>query len=64
MSDYSKFEESLDELKKCVESIKQSDLQLNKALESYEEGIKHYNICKDILDDATRQIQTIKERQL
>ncbi len=64
MSDYSKFEDSLEELKKCADSMKQSDLQLNKALESYEDGIKHYNICKEILDDASRQIQVIKERQL
>ena len=44
------FEESL---------MKQQDVPLEQAIESYKEGLKYYEQCKKILDDASAQIETL-----
>ena len=53
------FEESLKKLEAASEKLKRQDVPLEEAIESYKEGIKYYEQCKKILDDASAQIETL-----
>ena len=50
------FEESLAELKSLSEAIKEKNITLDEAIQCYEKGIKSYEECKKILDEAKRKI--------
>ena len=51
------FEESLDTLEAITESLKDGNIPLKDMLKLYEEGIKYYKICYDILNSAKQQIE-------
>ncbi len=55
------FEEAMTKLQECARAIAGTDVPLEEAIASYEEGIAAYKQCKEILDSAEQKIQTIEE---
>ena len=50
------FEDALKELKACAEKIKSKNLTLDESISCYEEGLKHYELCKEILENTKQKI--------
>jgi len=57
------FEESLKQLEEASEKLKAPDVPLEEAIRSYKEGLKHYEECRQILDDAVQEIETLTRNQ-
>ncbi len=55
-----KFEQALEALQAMSEKIKSQDTTLEEAIACYEEGMKHYRICEDILKNAKQKIETFE----
>ena len=55
-----KFEKALAELQKLSDRIKSQDTTLEEAIACYEEGMKYYKICSDILENAKQKIETFE----
>ncbi len=55
------FEESLKKLEQAAERLKAQDVGLEEAIKSYKEGMKAYQECRGILDDAAQEIETLTE---
>ena len=55
------FEESIKQLELMSEKIRNENTTLEEALACYEEGIKCYNVCNNILNDAKQKIQVYSE---
>lgn len=53
------FEESLKQLEAASEKLKKQDVPLEEAIKSYKEGLKYYEQCRKILDEASAQIETL-----
>ena len=53
------FEESLKKLEKISTSLKAEDITLEDAIKQYEEGIRYYKECSEILQDALQRIETL-----
>ena len=51
------FEESLEKLRKAAEKIKSEDTTLEDSIKCYEEGMKYYNECNEILKNAEQKIE-------
>lgn len=58
------FEQSLKHLQEMSEKIKSPDTSLEEAVKCYEEGMKHYNTCSKILDNASQKIETFQRREV
>ena len=54
------FEKALEGLQAMSEKIKASDITLEEAARCYEEGMKYYKICSDILENAKQKIETFE----
>lgn len=52
------FEESLKKLEAASENLKKDNISLEDALKNFEEGIKYYNECSEILNSAKQKIET------
>jgi exodeoxyribonuclease VII small subunit len=50
------FEEALKGLENTSEALKSEDLTLEDALMNFEKGMKYYERCKEILDEAKQKI--------
>lgn len=55
-----KFEKALAELQKLSDRIKSQDTTLEEAIACYEEGMKYYKTCSDILENAKQKIETFE----
>ncbi len=55
------FEDSLAALEKSVSDLKRDDITLDEALKSFESGMKQYESCRKILDEAKQKIEVYKE---
>ncbi|MGC2872958.1 exodeoxyribonuclease VII small subunit [Ihubacter sp. rT4E-8] len=55
-----KFEQALEALQNMSEKIKAQDTTLEDAIACYEEGMKHYKVCSDILENAKQRIETFE----
>ena len=55
------FEESLKKLEEASENLKSTDISLEDAIKCYDQGIKYYNECREILDNANQRIETINK---
>ncbi len=53
------FEESLKELEEIVEQLETNDLTLDETLAKYENGIKIYKKCYQILENAEKKISIL-----
>ncbi len=54
------FENNIKRLKDITENMENSDLELEKSLELYTEGIKLYKKCSDFLEKTTRKVEILK----
>jgi exodeoxyribonuclease VII small subunit len=52
------FEQSMDKLREMSEKIKSPDTSLEESIKCYEEGMKYYEKCSNILADAKQKIET------
>ena len=50
------FEENLDKLENIVRDLESGNVTLNDSLKKYEEGVKVFKSCKDLLAKAERKI--------
>lgn len=57
------FEEALKKLESSAEKLRAEDIPLEEAIRCYEEGIKHYRECRDILDKANQKIETLTKQE-
>ena len=55
------FEEAMEKLEEVSEKLSGENVPLDEAITLYEQGVKYYDICKSILDDAERRIKIIEE---
>jgi len=51
------FEEALAGLERSAEILKRDGTTLEAAMESFEQGIKYYNYCSELLNDAKQKIE-------
>lgn len=57
-----KFEEALKGLEESAMQLKKEDNTLEEALKAYENGMKYYEQCNEILNDAKQRIQIYKRK--
>ena len=55
------FESSMKKLEELSEKIRDEDTSLDEAIKCYEEGIKYYTECSEILNNARQKIETFSE---
>lgn len=58
------FEESLKKLEEYSEKIKSPDTNLADSIICYEEGMKYYEMCNDILNEAKQKIETFEREDM
>jgi len=54
-----KFEKAMTRLEKIVEELEQGDLDIDKSLEIFEEGIKMSRVCSKKLNEAEAKIEKL-----
>ena len=54
------FEKALRELQTMAEKIKSQETSLEEAISCYEEGMKYYKTCSNILEQAKQKIETFE----
>jgi exodeoxyribonuclease VII small subunit len=54
-----KFEKALKRLEEIVEELEKGDLDLDKSLQIFEEGIKMSRICSQKLQEAEKKIEIL-----
>ncbi len=54
------FEDSLNALRNAANRIKDQNTSLEEAIRCYEEGMKHYEACRRILDKAEQKIRVFE----
>ncbi len=52
------FEESLKKLEQASENLKKDNISLEDALMNFQEGIRYYKECSEILESAKQKIET------
>lgn len=55
------FEGSLQKLEDVVSALEGGELSLDESIKKFEEGIKLYKGCKDLLGDAEKKISTLTD---
>ncbi len=55
------FEQSLEKLEEVVTQLENGDLSLDDSIKKFEEGIKLYKTCKQVLGDAEKKISILTE---
>ncbi len=58
-----KFEDGLARLEKIVEELESGDLTLDQSLARYEEGVKAFKQCHEILRDAEKRVEALLKAQ-
>lgn len=57
------FEQSLAQLETLVEQMEQSDLPIEQALKSFEEGVRLTRECQAILEEAEQKVQILVDQE-
>ena len=57
------FERALDKLENSARRLDAHDISLEESIRIYEEGVKYYKICDEILKDAKQKIETIRREE-
>ncbi len=57
------FEQSMKKLEKIVEQLESEDLPLEKALKTFEEGVKLSKECSAKLDETEKKISILVEKK-
>lgn len=55
------FEGNITRLKEVVKQLEEGDLSLEESLEFFEEGIKLYRLCNEVLNNAEQRISLLIE---
>ncbi len=55
------FENKLEKLELLVGKLEGGELSLDESIEKFEEGIKLYKSCKEILDSAEKKISVLTD---
>jgi exodeoxyribonuclease VII small subunit len=58
-----KFEQALKRLEDIVQELEQGELELDRSLEIFEEGVKLARLCTRKLDEANRRIEVLTADQ-
>ena len=58
-----KFEKAMDRLEKIVEELENGELDIDKSLEIFEEGIKMSRVCSKKLNEAEKKIEKLTRNQ-
>lgn len=61
MSSAIKFEDALERLEEIVKELETGDIELEKALELFEEGTRLARICAKKLTQAERKVEVLKK---
>ncbi|MDR0852760.1 MAG: exodeoxyribonuclease VII small subunit [Clostridiales Family XIII bacterium] len=56
-----KFEEAMKKLEDLAAMLQDQSVPLDEAIAAYEGGLKYYEVCKKILDEANQKIVVIDE---
>ena len=54
-----KFEDALDRLEKIVEQLEEGEMELDKSLTLFEEGVGLSRLCMKKLDEAQRKVEML-----
>ncbi|MBO4725225.1 MAG: exodeoxyribonuclease VII small subunit [Firmicutes bacterium] len=55
------FEESMGKLEETAETIKKDNISLEQAITAYEDGVKYYERCVEILNSAKQRIEVYEK---
>ena len=58
-----KFEKAIQRLEKIVDDIEKGELDIDKSLEMFEEGIKMSRVCSKKLNEAEAKIEKLTRNQ-
>ena len=58
------FEQALKSLESIVEELNNGELDLEKAISAYEQGVKLKNICEERLKNAKERIEKIQIEEI
>ena len=58
-----KFEKAVQRLEKIVDDLEKGELDIDKSLEMFEEGIKMSRICSNKLNEAEAKIEKLTRNQ-
>jgi exodeoxyribonuclease VII small subunit len=53
------FEEAYERLEACAAGASRDGMTLDETIRAYEEGVKYYKCCKELLDNASQRIEII-----
>ena len=56
------FAKSFEQLSKIVDDLESGDIDLDKALKEYEEGLKIVQACKKKLEEVGNKVEVIREK--
>ena len=56
------FEEAYGKLKEAGEKLEAGNVTLEDAMKAYEDGVKYYKLCREILDEAKQKIEEFSEK--
>jgi exodeoxyribonuclease VII small subunit len=58
-----KFEKAIQRLEKIVDDLEKGELDIDKSLEIFEEGIKMSRVCSKKLNEAEAKIEKLNQNQ-
>ena len=58
-----KFEKAMNRLEHIVEELEKGELDIDKSLEIFEEGIKMSRVCSKKLNEAEQKIETLTKNK-
>lgn len=58
-----KFEKAMNRLEQIVEELEKGELDIDKSLEIFEEGIKMSRVCSKKLNEAEQKIEKLTKNQ-
>lgn len=58
------FEDALKKLEEYSDKIKSPDTNLEESITCYEDGMKYFHICNNILNDARQKIETFEKEEV
>lgn len=61
MSKQKNFEQTLEKLETIVKELEGGELGLDKSIKKFEDGLKMYQECRDLLKDAEKKISILTQ---
>lgn len=57
------FEDALDRLEEIAEKLEHGDMPLDESLKSYEEGVRAYRRCSELLKQVEKKIEILTRKE-